>query len=301
MSFKPLGMFLLTAAVLPMSFASDGGGTVYPVGAETVMPGIMPPPGKTILLEFDNFYQANGVMDGNGRSAVPGFHLRVAAFAVKVVHNWGVKALGGTLVSSAAVPLVYMHLDGPFGSVHKTGLGNPDIGLLGVAYGKGSWHWWYGVDSFAPGASYSKTDILNVGQHNMALAPVGAITWMPHQAKSELSSRWQYVVNFTNPATEYRSGREFMWEYAGMQNLTKALSVGGSGYYYQQTSDDLLNGLAVPGGDRGRAVAAGPQIKYRVGPAELIVKYQKEALVENRTRGNSFWAQVGLPLWHHEH
>ena len=48
-------------------------------------------------------------------------------------------------------------------------------------------------------------------------------------------------------------------------------------------------------------MAIGPQFKYRLGTAELIIKYQKETLVENRTRGNSFWAQVGIPLWHHEH
>jgi len=64
------------------------------------MPGMMPPPGQTILLEFNNFYQANGLLDGSGHSLVPGFHLRVAAVAVKVVHNWGIKAMGGMLVSS---------------------------------------------------------------------------------------------------------------------------------------------------------------------------------------------------------
>jgi len=294
-------MFLLIAAAVPMVYASDGGTSVYPMGVETVMPGLMPPPGKTILEEFNYFYQANGVMDGSGHSAVPGFHVRVAAFALKAVHNWGVKALGGTLVSSVAVPLVYIHLDGPFGSLQKTGLGNSDIGLLDVAYGKGSWHWWYGVDGFTPGASYSKTDILNVGQHNAALAPVGAFTWLPHQGKSELSSRYEYIVNFNNQATGYRSGREFIWEYAGMQNINKALAVGGSGYYYQQTSDDLLNGLAVPGGDRGRVLAVGPQLRYHVGRAELILKFQRESLVENRTRGNALWMQVGIPLWGHEH
>jgi len=299
MSFKWFRVFLLTA-FLPMAFASDGGATIYPVGAETAMPGLLPPPGKTILANFENFYQANGLMDGRGHSVIPGFHLRVGAVAFKVIHNWGVKAFGGTLVSSAALPVLYLHLDGPFGSYRKTGLGNPDLGLVEVAYGKGSWHWWYGVDGFTPGPSYNKNDILNVGQHNFAFAPAGAFTWMPRQGRNELSSRFQYIVNFANPATEYRTGREFMWEYAGMHNVTKALSVGGNGYYYQQTSDDLLNGIAVPGGNRGRVIAVGPQFKYRVGRAELIVKYQKDTLVQNRPRGNSFWAEVGVPLWRHE-
>ena len=151
--------------------AADGGGSVYPAGVETILPGMMPPPGQTLLLEFNNFYQANGLMDGRGHSLVPGFHLRVAAVAVKVVHNWGVKALGGELVSSVALPIVYEHLTGPFGSLQKTGLSNPDISVLDIAYAKGAWHWWYGIDAFTPGPAYNRNDILNVGEHHFATAP----------------------------------------------------------------------------------------------------------------------------------
>jgi hypothetical protein len=268
---------------------------------ETIMPGMMPPTGQTILLEFNNFYQANGVMDGSGHSLVPGFHLRVAAVAVKVVHNWGVKALGGMLVSSLALPVVYQHLDLPFGRFDKTGLANPDIGVLAVSYVKGDLHWWYGIDVYTPGAQYDKTAVLNVGQHNFATAPEGAFTYLPRRGRDELSSKFQYIVNFTNPATQYRSGHEFVWEYAAMHNVTKQASIGLNGFYYQQTTSDRQYGIPVPGGDQGRTLAAGPQIKYRLGAMELIVKYQKETLVENRTKGNSFWCQLGIPLWHHEH
>jgi len=139
-----------------------------------------------------------------------------------------------------------------------------------------------------------------VGQHNFATAPEAAFTYLPQHGRTELSSKFQYIVNFTNPATEYCSGHEFVWEYAAMHNLTKHAAFGLNGYYYQQTTDDRQYGLAVPGGDRGRAVAAGPQIKYRLGRMELILKYQKEVMVENRTKGNSVWGQLGIPLWRHE-
>ena len=299
-SLTLFGAFLLLAGPLPFAKASDGGASVYPVGVETVMPGMMPPPGQTILLEFNNFYQANGLMDGNGHSLVPGFHLRVSAAAVKVVHNWGVNALGGMLVSSAALPVVDLHLDAPFGRFNKTGISNPDIGILAVSYARGDLHWWYGVDVYTPGPQFNKNDVLNVGQHNFATAPSGAFTYLPGHGKNEVSSKFQYIVNFTNPATQYRSGHEFVWEYAAMHNLTRKASVGLNGYYDQQITGDRQLGTLVSGGDRARAVAAGPEIKYRVGAVELILKYQKEGLVENRTKGNSFWFQVGIPLWHGE-
>jgi hypothetical protein len=291
---------LAAAGLLPVANAADGGASVYPAGVETIMPGMMPPPGQSILLVFNNFYQANAVMDGAGRSAVPGFHLRVAAVAVRIIHNWGVNALGGLLVSSIAVPILYEHVDGPFGKFDKTGIGNVGIGVLAVSYAKRDWHWWYGIDGFTPGGEYNKNDILNVGQHNFAAAPSGAFTYLPRRGTIELSSKLQYIVNFTNPATRYRSGHEFVWEYAAMHSLTKHASIGLNGYYSQQTTSDLQYGIPVPGGDRERVLAAGPQLKYRLRAVELILKYQKESMVENRTKGNSFWCQIGIPLWRHE-
>jgi hypothetical protein len=280
--------------------AGENGVSVYPAGVETIMPGALPPSGKTLLLEFNNFYQANGLMDGSGHSLVPGFHLRVSAEAVKVVHNWGVKALGGTLVSSVALPVLYMHLSGPFGSVHKGGIGNPDIGLLAVSYRKGDWHWWYGMDVYTPGAPYNKNDLLNTGQHYYAYAPEGAFSYLPRNGSTEFSSKLQYIVNGYDSATRYKSGREFISEYAVMQRIHGKLAAGINGYIFQQTSDDRQFGSPVAGGNRGRAFAAGPEIKYPVGRAELILKYQKEMMVQNRTLGNSFWLQIGVPLWHHE-
>jgi hypothetical protein len=288
-----LGLTLATVAS-----ATEGGATIYPAGVETVMPGMMPPPGKTLFEEFDDFYQANGLMNGSGHSLIPGFHLRVAAVAGKFVHNWGVKFLGGTLVSSAAVPFLYEHIDGPFGLHDKSGIGNPDWGVLDVAYKTGNVFWWYGLDVLTPGFQYTKGDLLNIGQHNFATAPVAAFTWLPQHGMTEVSSRFEYFVNYTDPATNYRSGREFLWEYDGMHNVTKKLALGVNGYFYQQVSDDMLNGMDA--GNRGRAFMIGPEIRYHMGRVAGILKYQKEMAVENQPRGNAFWCQFGVPLWHHQ-
>ncbi len=170
------------------------------------------------------------------------------------MHNWGVHVLGGTLVSVGALPLEYIHLDAPFGKGDKAGIGNPDIETA-IAYKKGALSWWYGFEVYTPGFSYHKNDLVNIGQHNYATAPSGAFTYMPHHGSTEVSSKFQYMVNYTNNATQYRSGNEFLWEYAGMQNLTKRLAIGGNGYFYKQTTNDLQNGLMYLDGNRGRAVS----------------------------------------------
>jgi hypothetical protein len=300
--FTKTGHLLLAVSIASMigvADASDHGGSVYPIGAETVLPGMMPGPWGTILVEFNDFYQANSLAGPTGLNQVPGFHLRVGAVALKVIHNWGVHVLGGELISSLGVPALYEHLNAPFGRAQKSGLGNPDLSVADVAYAKGSWHWWYGLEAYAPGAQYNKNDLLNVGQHNFATAVDGAFTYFPHFGRSELSSKLQYIVNFTNPATQYRSGGEFVWEYAAMQRIAKNLAVGVNGDYYQQLTDDRQNGLLVSDA-RARSVMIGPEFRYHLGRATLILKYQKETLAENKTSGNAFWLQVGLPLGHRE-
>jgi hypothetical protein len=157
-------------------------------------------------------------------------------------------------------------------------------------------HFWYGVDAYTPGAQYNKNDLINIGEHNSAFAPDGAFTYLPRHGKEEFSSKFQYIVNFTNPANNYRSGREFVWEYAAMHTVVKNLAIGVNGYSDFQTSDDRQNGLVVGDGNRGRVLAVGPEIRYHAGHVALILKYQKEMLVENRPIGNSFWFQLGMPL-----
>jgi hypothetical protein len=289
---------VIIALMATAARATEKGGSVYPTGVETVMPGMTPPPGATMFAEFDTTYQANSLVGAKGQSLVPGFNLSVYAVAPKVVHNWGVRFLGGTLVSAGALPILDVRLSLPSEKGHKTGLGNAEIGVAYLSYNRGAWHWWYGLDVDTPGLSYNKNDLVNIGQHYFSTVPVGAFTYLPNHGRTEMSSRLQYLVNYTNWATNYRSGNEFTWEYAAMQNVTKRLAIGANGYLYQQTTDDRQNGVTFGDGNRGRDLALGPQIRCHVAHVVLILKYQKDTLVQNRTHGNAFWFEVGVPIGH---
>jgi hypothetical protein len=290
----------LAVAITGAAYASDGSASVYPAGAETVMPGRMPGPGSTMLDEFSIFYDANELASSNGRAAVPGFHLRVSGVALKLVHNWGLHVLGGTLVSTGALPFVDIYLNAPFGSQNKIGFSNPDL-ETSVAYVKGALSWWYGFEVYTPGFSYNKNALVNVGQHNYATAPSAAFTYMPNRGRTEVSSKFQYIVNYTNDATQYRSGNEFVWEYDAMRNITKHLAVGGMGHFYKQTTNDLQSGLTYLDGNRGRDMTFGPEIRYHLGHWGLVLKYEKDFLVQNKTVGNTIWFEFGVPLGtHHE-
>ena len=287
----------LICLAAPWTTATEGSGSVYPIGAETVLPGLTPAAGQTMFAEFSTTYQAHGFYDAQGRKSVPGFELVVYAFAPKVTRNWNVHLLGGDLVSWAAFPFASVMSQNSAGRYSTTAISNPLLGT-DIAYRRGSWHWWYGLDLMAPAPVYHRGGPINVGQHNFATTPSGAFTYLPNHGKSEISSRLQYIVNYTDPVTDYHSGNEFLWEYVAMQNVTKKLAIGANGYFYQQTTDDRLFDAIYAGGNRGRDLAIGPEVHYQTGPVILIAKYFRDTMVENRPCGNAFWIEFAVPLSH---
>jgi hypothetical protein len=277
--------------------ATENGTSVYPVGIETVLSGLTPNPNGTTLYGYVASYRANELDNSAGQSAVPGFRVDVFATAVKVVHNWNLPVLGGTLNSNIAVPFLRETLDLPIGQFTKSGVGNSSIGVVELGYKKGSWHWLYEGDVLLPGGSYTRGEPLNVGQHNYAAAPVTAFSYLPSEGRWEVSSKIQYIFNSEDMATRYHSGNEFMWEYVAMREVSKRMALGVNGYFYQQTTDDHQNGAVFADGFRGRDFAVGPEFRFKFGPhSGFALKYQRDTLVQNRPRGNALWFQFAVPL-----
>jgi hypothetical protein len=277
--------------------ATEHGASGYPVGAETVMPGLTPPSHVTVFDEFTIFYEANRMNNSSGVSSVPEFKVRVLASAVKFEHNWGIPVFGGMLNSMAVVPTFYEELHVAPGKFSKNGLGNVILGVFAVGYQKDSWHWFYEGDVYLPGAPYVKTDTLNIGQNNYSALPVGGFTFLPHHGEWEVSSKAQYIVNFHDTATHYRSGNELTCEYAAMRQVSRKAALGVNGYVYQQTTNDQQNGLTVGDGNRGRDFAIGPEARFQLGAhGAFAFKYFRDTLVENKPSGNAFWFELGIPM-----
>ena len=262
-----------------------------------MMPGLTSPPKRTMFEEFTILYTANQMNNSSGVSSVPEFKLRVFANAIRILHNWNIPVLGGKLNSNIAIPTIYEQLHIAQGNFNKFGLSNVDIGVLQVGYNTGSMHWFYEGDVFLPGAPYVKTDIIDIGQHNYAAGPVSGLTWLPRHGEWEASSKLLYIVNYHDTASHYRSGNEFVWEYDAMKEVSKRMALGVNGYFFQQTTNDMQNGLTVGDGFRGRDLAVGPETRIHFGKhSVLAVKYIRDTLVENKPRGYVFWFQMGIPV-----
>lgn len=285
---------MMVAMVRPAQ-AGENGASVYPIGVETVMPGMTPPPHGTMLYEYTAFVSANQTDDQNGNAVPVEFRLRVFANAVKINHNWGVHLLGGTLESNIAIPFIDQQLHIIPGLFSKFAVGNVALSPLGLAYVRGHLHFYYEGDVFFPGTGHSSSDVLNIGQNNYAAGPVGGITYLA--GKEEISSKLQYLINLPDVPTNYHSGQEFLWEFDGMHGIHKKVAIGVNGFLYKQTTDDLMNNLVYNGGNRGRDLGIGPEVRFNlISHGGFAVKYLHDTLVQNKPPTNAFWFQMAVPI-----
>jgi hypothetical protein len=285
------------------------------------MAAAVPKPGQTRVYEYTCFYVANEVDDAHGKKlngslyGPPDFKLRVFAAAVKLSHNWGVKFLGGDLDSWIAIPSEYHQLrvvPGAGNRNSKDALGNINIVPISILGHKGIAHWYYELQFETPGTGYDSTpDAVNIGQHNMAFTPAAAITLTPRHGQEEVSVRVDYVINGPDHITHYHSGNEFFTQFDARQELPHGMSVGVIGYYYQQVTDDHLKGVIVSNhnadgtitlGNKGRVFDLGPQVTLPWGKhGGLVFKWDHDMMVQNKTRGNAFWFQFGIPFSYLHH
>ena len=122
--------------------------------------------------------------------------------------------------------------------------------------------------------------------------PIGSPGFPPRRSKSAEALSTFTTSRTTRPTTS--PGRNSTSTGAWATRVTPTWQAGLNGYFYQQTTDDTLNGADVPGGNRGRAAAIGPFIRYH--PSKdfgIALKWQKEFAVENRASGNRFFC--GFP------
>jgi hypothetical protein len=307
-------MVLLTAAV-GVARATENGGSVWPVGAESYATAAgVPHAGETMFYEYTCFYEANELVDGKGQSnpATPLFKLRVGAVAGKLSHNWGLKVLGGELGSYIAVPNVYEQVSIGGTKFTKDDITNINLVPLTVFNHKGFVHWYYELQVESLGTGYQAGAPLNIGEHNVALTPAAAFTLTPHKGAQDIMSRFDYVINGPDHATHYHSGNEFFWQFDAQQEIPHhKTSLGVTGYLYKQTTNDSLSGKVVSPlnadgtpdlGYKGRALDLGPQLTLPWGKhGTLVFKWDHDFLVQNKPRGNALWFQFGIPFSYLHH
>ncbi|SDJ12184.1 Uncharacterized conserved protein [Paraburkholderia steynii] len=308
---RSIGVTLLASATLASiwtttTHATEGGGSNYPVGVNTLLSGVQPPPGTHIYVYLQE-YEATTLEGNNGspNASVSEFSLHAQAAAFRLSHVWrDVTFLGATLESRTNIPFVNLdlHFDAhtPKGTVYKsgtaTGLSDLTVGPLFLGWHLGNLHQILGLEFFLPTGSYDTSRIVNPGRHYYSMQPNYAVTWMP-VPNVEFSARALYSINSVNHVTDYHSGNEFIVDYNAGFRFTPMWQIGVSGYFYRQVTDDTQHGQSVNGnGNRGEVLAVGPSVAYGTRKFSVALKYQREMMARNRPEGNRIWLQMYMPF-----
>ena len=276
------------------AFATEGGGSIYPNGAENYMVGAVPPPGLYVL-EYLSGYSASQLNDNAGNQIPLNFNLNATAAATRFIWVTDQKILCGQLAFHAIAPLVNLGVSINGTGQTKSGLGDMDFGSALAYHASENLHYLFAVDVSAPTGEYNKNDMANLGRNYWNVEPLFAATYeQPVGINADI--KIMYDFNSINKDTNYRSGQELHADYALGWGFSKAFVAGIGGYVYQQTTDDTQAGNTILN-NRGRVLAIGPSVKYSNGKNWFVTaKYTKEFDVRNRPEGSGFNVKMNLPF-----
>ncbi len=283
-----------TAIFSSPNSATEGGASVYPMGADNYLSGFLPPPGLYGQI-FAQHYEADNLRGNDGRELPIDFRVQSDAIVPRLIWVSDTTILGGTLAFHMMAPLAELKVRVNGDSQRKQGLGDMTFGAgLGYHYSQ-NFHVIYGLDITAPTGSYDRNDIANLGRNYWMIEPVLALTYVDPQGLNA-DAKIMYDFNLENTDTHYRSGQEFHVDYAVGWGVADGWVLGIGGYAYHQTTDDKIDGDRV-NDNKGRAFAIGPSIKYSSSDHWFVTaKWQQETEVRNRAQGNAYWLKLVIPL-----
>ncbi len=135
-------------------------------------------------------------------------------------------------------------------------------------------------DVLTPVGRFNAQHDLNQGSGFWSINPYVAFTFLPAKGV-EITSRIHYLYNFAtnripnppfNPnliARTGQAGQAFFWNYAASQRVSEHLALGLNGYYFQQISNDRLNGINLPH-TRKNQVYIGPGLHWEISSTDIL-------------------------------
>ena len=298
------GWIVVAAALAPLAAgATEGGGSSKVVGVDTVLAGLMPPPGLQLTV-FIARYEAERTNDSRGdpRSGIRNFDLGVEAITARLQYVWKDARLWGADIETRVGYTLYVRgrvsLDVATlaGTLHRSGSsdGTGDALLAPVLLGwhSDTFHQTAGVQFYLPAGRFDPSRLANNSRGYYSASPLYAFTWFPASGV-EVSGSLSYLFNFENRKTNYRSGREVSFDYGLGYAVLPGVQAGVSGYLYKQVSDDKVAGAVAGDGNRGQVVAIGPFLRYHPRRDWAVTfKWQREAQARNKTEGDRFFLQL---------
>ncbi len=318
-SWLRAGAFGLALAVAPGAYAEEGGSGHYLPGTLASFVDTVPPK-ETFLFRY-NLVNYDGSVSAN--RALPFSSVALAKAHVNVWAN-GLTMLwrppmelgdsgNWSFAMSTTVPFVSLDVSGnvatnlpggqsgPSRHVSDSTNGIGDIVLMPLMFAykiSPAWNVNMRLTLYAPTGSYSTDDLANTGKNYWSYEPdVGVMYWDP---KSNVEVSWMTGLTFNqeNDKTHYRTGNQFHTELTVAKHFMTKIGLvgfGGTGYYYDQTTDDSGSGATL-GAFRSRVSGIGPNLSLitKVGGHDLVaeVKWVHELDATKRPEGDTAFLKV---------
>ncbi|WP_310352973.1 transporter [Methylobacterium sp. BE186] len=295
--------------------AAEGAQGVYVLGNRGPLAGVTPPPG--FYFENETYYYSGNL--GGGRTFQSGgvvaanVKLDLSANFITPIWVTPVEIFGGNLGFSLTIPFGTPNVSAATvlfspridriiaGREHDAVFNVGDIYLASfVGWHSGNFHWSGTLLGVVPSGSYETGQLSNISLNRPALDLSGALTYLDPALGYELSVAPGITFNWINPATQYLTGTEFHLEWSASKYLSKELSIGLVGYYYNQLTGDSGPGDRI-GPFKGRVTSLGGQVGYtfKLGeiPVSTNVRFFREFDVRNRFTGTAAYLTISAPLW----
>lgn len=288
MKFRKFGLAAaLSATTLCQAQAAENGNTQYSPGSPQFFAAGIPPYPGLYFLSQTNYFTADRTNDSNGDRVPIDFEVKALAETFRFLYVSDIEIGGAQLWGQLVVPVVHLDMSLPFGQ--DTTLGLADITTsVGLA-----WHpdrnntFVVGVDVAMPTGKYDVSDIANIGVNHWSVQPTVGYHYSDPQGL-EVATTARLIFNTENTETDYKSGTEFVWDYAVGWNFDK-IRLGAVGYYLEQFTDDT-GPTAAADGHRGKAFAIGPSVTYSFTPGmQISASWQHDVVAENRAQGDAVW------------
>ncbi len=285
---------VLLIMIASPALADEGASGLYPPGNFGFGAGVTPDPG---------FYLSTGVAhyDGDIRVFIDGGKIVLDAekrpYSLFFAGLWvpQTKILGGNLGLSlgSADNFAWAH-----GVV--SGLINAEETVQGWGFGdttaraqlgwtSGAWSNTLYLTNWFPTGRYQRGFNPNTGKNHYGVNLGWGVTYTEPHTKLEFDSAIGVTFNAKNPATDYKDGDDFIWDWAVGKKFANGLEVGVAGYAYQQLTGDSGSGAKL-GPFKGSVFGVGPHVVYKTVVMYRTVLFNfrnyQEFDAENRFEGN---------------
>lgn len=286
--FRKLASAMIMSSVCTVAAqAAENGNTQYAPGASQFFAGSIPPYEGLYFLSQTSYFSSDRTNDSKGHEIPIDFHVDAAVETLRLLYVSDIRVGDAQVWGQLVLPVIHLNLSSVFAS--DTAFAPGDMtATIGLA-----WHpdqaqtFVLGLDVGMPTGQYDKDAFANTGLNHWSLQPTAGYHYFDPQGL-ELAASARVIFNSENTDTHYRSGDEFVLDYAAGWNFDK-VKVGATGYYLLQFTDDTGPGVATDG-HRGKGFAIGPSLTYSFNPAmQLSASWQHDLMAENRAQGDAVW------------